>query len=80
MKVIKPEKSWNTKDQEESADEYFCVDDGDGVMRCSCGEQLIKLDDNTYQCPGGYPTYRFEDGSVFIDKFGNLMLKHEEHK
>ncbi len=60
------------------ADEYFAVEQ-DGVLKCSCGEQLVKLDDLTYKCPGGYPVYRFQDGSVFIDKWGNLMMKKIDH-
>jgi len=65
--------------QEREEDEYFSVVDPDGVLRCSCGRELEKMDEHTYKCPGGYPIYRFEDGTVFIDKHGNLMLKHIDH-
>lgn len=76
MGEIKP--NINHDRDDEIAKEYFTVEGEDGVMRCSCGRQLIKMDETTYMCSGGYPVYRFEDGSVIIDKFGNLMFKHEE--
>ena len=60
-------------------DEYWSVVDANGIMRCSCGRELIKMDEHTYRCAGGYPIYRFEDGTVFIDKWGNLMLKASDH-
>ncbi len=72
MKKIKPE-SYNERDA------YWAVVDADGNMKCSCGRQLIKMDEHTYKCAGGWPIYRFEDGTVFIDKFGNLMLKTTDH-
>lgn len=54
---------------------YYLCEDENGVMRCSCGRELIQLDDDTYKCPGGYPIYRFDEGDVIKDKFGNLYLK-----
>lgn len=65
--------------QKAHRNEYYSVVDDKGKMTCSCGRELIKLDEHTYKCPGGYPIYRFEDGSVFIDKWGNLMLKAIDH-
>ena len=65
--------------QRTNPDDYYAVVDEKGVMRCSCGRELVKMDENTYKCPGGYPIYRFEDGSIFIDKWGNLMLKTSDH-
>lgn len=66
--------------EEEEADQYECTVDEDGVMRCSCGSELVKLDDTTYKCPGGYPIYRFDDDTIFIDKFGNLCIKNIDHE
>ena len=63
-----------------SDNEYYAVEDEDGVMRCSCGRELIKMDEETYQCSGGYPIFRFAEGSVIIDKFGNLCIKKLSHK
>ena len=65
--------------QKTEANDYWTVVDPDGTLRCSCGRELIKMDENTYKCPGGYPIYRFGDGSIFIDKWGNLMLKTSDH-
>ena len=59
-------------------DEYYSIEE-DGVMRCSCGRELITLDENTYKCSGGFPIYRFDEGSVFLDKFGNLCIKKLSH-
>ena len=71
--------SWYSKEQQEAADTYFTVEDEMGVLRCSCGRELIKMDEETYECPGGYPQYRFKNGEVVIDKFGNLMMKNKPH-
>ena len=78
MKEIKPTKNRDNS-MELDADEYYCVEQEDGTLRCSCGQELRKMDETTYQCPGGYPIYRFDDDTVFIDKFGNLMAKKIEH-
>lgn len=59
--------------------EYFLVMRDDGHMHCSCGRLLVKLEDHTYKCGGGYPIYRPSDGEVQIDKFGNLMIKVKPH-
>ena len=74
MKEIKPV-------QVTYKDEYHVVISPNGTMRCSCGEELIKMDEHTYRCgsSAGWPIYRFEDGTIFIDKFGNLMLKAIDH-
>ena len=79
MKEVEFEKSDDVKDFEYEADEYFLQEGEDGILRCSCGRELIQLDAETWKCPGGYPTYRINDGSVMIDKFGRLMFKHEDH-
>ena len=75
MKEVKPvnnREGWTN-------DEYYPIDDN-GVMKCSCGRELIKMDEETYKCSGGYPVYRFSDGSVVIDKFGNLCIKKLSHE
>lgn len=64
---------------EEEADTYFSVEDENGVLRCSCGSELVQKDEETWECPGGYPIYRFKDSEVVIDKFGNLMFKKKPH-
>ena len=62
------------------ADRFWLVEYEDGQLRCSCGRSLIKLDENTFKCTGGYPTYSLADGEVMLDKFGNIMLKNKPHK
>jgi hypothetical protein len=59
--------------------QYFAVVEPDGKMHCSCGRELIKLDDKTYRCGAGWPLYRFDDGDIVIDKFGNLMMRTKDH-
>ncbi len=71
MKEVKPVTNRN-------ADDYFAVEE-DGVLRCSCGRELEKMDEETYKCPGGYPIYRFSDGTIFLDKWGNIMLRKGQH-
>ncbi len=61
-----------------AADDYWAVEQ-DGVLTCSCGRELEKMDEFTYKCSGGYPVYRFQTGAVFIDKWGNLMIKKIDH-
>ena len=60
--------------------QYYSTLGKDGKLRCSCGRALVKLDKKTYQCPGGFPVYRFEEGDVIKDKFGNLLLKMIPHE
>ena len=60
-----------------NAKSWRSVVDPDGKLRCSCGRELVKMDDTTYRCSAGYPVYRFEDGTFIIDKFGNLLIKTE---
>lgn len=56
--------------------EYVPVINKGGKLKCVSGYELIKIDANTYRCTGGAPhIYRFDDNSVILDKFGNLMLK-----
>ena len=58
---------------------YELVEDKDGILRCSCGREMIKSDEETYTCSGGFPSWRVSDDDLFIDKFGNVQLKHKEH-
>jgi len=66
------------KDEDEM-DEYYSVEDEDGVLRCSCGSELVKMDEESWRCGQGYPIYKFEDGEVLLDRNGNLMLKGKPH-
>ena len=43
------------------------------------GRVLVKQDENTYRCTGGYPEWKMDSEDVFVDKFGNLMLKPKTH-
>lgn len=45
------------------------------TLRCCCGFELIKEDDNNWHCTGGGHVYRIQDGEVAYDKFGNTLLK-----
>jgi len=66
--------------KEDDADEYYSVVGEDGRLTCSCGRELVKMDEETYMCPGGYPVYKFKNGEVVIDKFGNMMFKKKPHR
>lgn len=79
MAEIKPQiNTESEQEREDDNDNYYPIEE-DGVMKCSCGTQLIKKDDVSYECPAGSVVYRFDDGSLMIDKFGNVVLKHTEH-
>lgn len=60
-------------------DGYVPVKCEDGVIRCSCGRELVKLDESTYRCAAGGPMYRFDAGGIIKDKFGNLFMKAKAH-
>lgn len=72
MKVITP----NTETNEGSS--WYPVDE-DGIMRCSCGRDLIQMDEDTYRCAAGLPIYKFSQGTIVKDKFGNLLIKKIKH-
>ncbi|HDZ27917.1 MAG TPA: hypothetical protein ENH65_15580 [Candidatus Aminicenantes bacterium] len=76
MKEIKPVR---TKAKSEKDDFYNPFRESDGKLVCCCGYELIKEADNTYRCTGGHHRYNFQDGQVFIDKFGNVMLRAPEN-
>jgi len=82
MKQIKPLthlRDINNRDEIDESDQYFMVENDDGVLKCSCGRNLVAMDDNTFMCTGGFPTYSLADGEVILDKFGNIMLKNKPH-
>lgn len=60
--------------------QWFAVRSKDGRMHCSCSRPLVQVDKNTWRCSFGYPQYRFEDGTVIKDKFGNLLFKEQSHE
>lgn len=51
--------------------------DSEGKLRCEEGYELIQKDENTFECTGGGHRYRFDDGTIVIDKFGNVLLKRQ---
>lgn len=59
---------------------YFMVQRQDGALRCSCGRELIKHDENSLKCSAGYPIYRPQDGDMVKDKFGEISLRMKPHK
>jgi len=82
MKQIKPlskEAEEENKADTKDAEQYHLVELKDGTLHCSCGSILIQMDETTYRCEGGYPTYSLANGEVMYDKFGNLMLKTKPH-
>ena len=49
---------------------------GDGVTpRCICGYTLHKESEDTWRCAGGNHRYTVKEGTLFIDKFGNVWIK-----
>lgn len=69
----------NLSDPTQRSRGYFLVQREDGQLRCSCGGELIKLDEHSYKCSGGYPIFRPGDGEIIQDKFGNIYLKMKPH-
>ncbi len=58
---------------------YYLVQRKDGKLRCSCGAELIKHDEDSWKCSHGYPIYRPQDGDIVKDKSGELMFKMKPH-
>ena len=73
MRNIKPEEG------SQYGAKYHMVADEKGVLRCSCGSKLVKMDEKTYKCPGGFPIYRVDEGDIVKDKFGNLLFRMKDH-
>ena len=69
MKKIKP------RAENENVDWFDPNYEGDGILRCCCGYELKKESEDTYRCTGGNHRYSINEGEVFIDKFGNVMIK-----
>lgn len=78
MSKIKPETSLSDPSIQDRG--YFLVQHENGKLTCSCGGELIKLDEYSYKCSGGYPIFRPEDGDIIQDKFGNKYLRMKPHK
>lgn len=51
------------------------ADHGDGILRCVCHYPLRKIDEDTWLCEGGNHQYRFDEGTIAYDKFGNVILR-----
>ncbi len=71
MKRLEPEIS-------DVGDEYKIIEYPGDVMTCICGYELIKEDSKTYRCTGGSHRVNMDDGSLMMDKFGNMMMKIPE--
>lgn len=76
MKVLDP--ADRATDREDN--QYYPVMNPEtGMMTCSCGNELVKLEEGMYRCGAGWPMYRIEEGDVIKDKWGNLLLRIKEH-
>lgn len=58
---------------------YVPVRHKDGNITCSCGRELVKLDESTYRCAAGWPMYRLDEGDIMKDKNGDLLMRQMEH-
>lgn len=79
MGKVKFESTQRVGDGQRGEGGYYLVQHKDGKLLCSCGNELIKNDDTSWKCSGGYPIYRPSDGEFFKDKFGDVYLKIKEH-
>lgn len=77
--MVKIKADIDHREDEQIARDYWCVSDDTGKLRCSCGGELIKMDEYTYRCIHGYPIYTIDNATLFIDKFGNIRLKNIPH-
>jgi len=70
---------WKDEEKESKGNQYRPITYQDGRVTCSCGRELIQVDEHSYKCSGGYPIYRFDEGDIIKDKFGNLLMRAKEH-
>jgi len=77
MKELKP-----TLPQKMNNKRYFDPfknEHGEKFPVCCCGFELIKQDDNIWECTGGSShRYIMDFGDMVKDKFGNLLFKVPE--
>jgi len=55
--------------------------DSDGNMICYCGAELIVEDEDSgvYRCGVGGPLFKFDNGSIVLDRDGNFLIKKGSH-
>jgi len=56
----------------------YITQNTDGTYSCPCDFEIVKVDDNTWQCVGGGHRYHMDEGEMIKDKFGNMMLKKKD--
>lgn len=71
MEEIKPTDSYAEDDLYFDPDSY----DDSGVLKCCCGYELIKEDEDLYRCTGGSHRYRISKEECFLGRDGQLMFK-----
>ncbi len=49
--------------------------DDSGILKCCCGYELIKEDEDTYRCTGGSHRYRVSKEECFLGRDGQMMFK-----
>lgn len=61
--------------KDEYGDSQYIAQDPDGTVRCPNGFELIKRDENTWECTGGAHEYRMDEGDMIKDKFGKISIR-----
>lgn len=64
-------------DSYDEDDLYFDPDgyDESGILKCCCGYELFKMDEDLYQCAGGNHQYRVSKEECFLGRDGQMMFK-----
>ena len=62
-----------------SLEEYKPVVSMDGAIRCSCGRQLVKMDETRWRCAAGWPIYDLSHGDIIKGKDGELWMRGLPH-
>jgi hypothetical protein len=79
---LKMYKQINYKASEEGrrTSSWHLVQTADGKLQCSCGRELVKMDEHTYRCSAGFPSYRIDQGDILKGKNGELFLRPKPHE
>lgn len=76
MNILKPTRVDSDRDKSR---QYVPIRHKNGKVTCSCGRELVKLDERTYRCAAGWPMYRFDDGDIIKTKDGQLLMRQKDH-
>ena len=74
--------TFESKESDYLDDEYAEAEvDKDGNLICYCGAELSVEDEASgiYRCTNGGPLFKFDNGSIVLNRDGTYMIKKGSH-